>query len=128
MPVVSMSIRALIGIVQAFDTPGSLRASSSWLTSSSSEMRSDVNGRNAGFSHSGAHPEYQVSTRRHSDFGFSVMTVSSMESGAGSVLVSARPALPSTRSTSGNCFITRSVTCSSFCASEIEIPGIVVGM
>ena len=32
-----------------------------------------------------------------------MITVSSMESGAGSVLVSARPALPRTRSTSGNC-------------------------
>ena len=32
-----------------------------------------------------------------------MITVSSIESGAGSVRVSARPALPSTRSTSGNC-------------------------
>ena len=50
--------------------------------------------RNAGFSHSGAQPEYHVSTRRHSDFGLSVTTVSSIESGAGSVEVPARPALP----------------------------------
>jgi hypothetical protein len=56
------------------------------------------------------------------------MTVSSIESGAGSVAVSARPALPSTRSTSGNCLIPRSVACSNRCASPIEIPGIVVGM
>ncbi len=91
-------------------------------------MRSGVKGRKTGFSHSGAHPEYHVSTRRHSDFGLRVITVSSIESGAGSVVVSARPALPSTRSTSGNCLITRSVTCSSLCASVIEIPGIVVGM
>ena len=76
----------------------------------------------------GAHPEYHVSTRRHSDVGLSVITVSSIESGAGSVLVSARPALPSTRSTSGNCLMARSLTCSSFCASPIEMPGIVVGM
>ena len=67
MPVLSMSMRALIGIVQAFDTPGSFSASFSWLTSSSGEMRSGVNGRNTGFSHSGAHEEYQVGTRRHSD-------------------------------------------------------------
>ena len=44
----------------------------------------------------GAHPEYHVWTRRHSEAGLSVITVSSIESGAGSVLVSARPALPST--------------------------------
>ncbi len=128
MPVVSMSIRALIGIVHAFDTPGSLSASLSWLTSSSVEMRSDENGRNTGFIHSGAHPEYHVGTRRHSEWGLSVMTVSSIDSGAGSVLVSARPALPSTRSTSGNCLMMRSLTCSSVCASVIEMPGIVVGM
>ena len=84
--------------------------------------------RSTRFIHSGAHPEYHVSTRRHSDVGLSVITVSSIESGAGSVLVSARPALPSTRSTSGNCLIARSLTCTSFCASPIEMPGIVVGM
>ena len=85
-------------------------------------------GRNTGFSHPGAHPEYQVGTRRHSECGLSVMTVSSIDSGAGSVLVSARPALPSTRSTSGNCRMIRSLTCSSRCASAIEMPGMVVGM
>ena len=56
------------------------------------------------------------------------MTVSSMESGAGSVEVSARPALPSTRSTSGKRRMIRSVTWSSFWASVMEIPGMVVGM
>ena len=84
--------------------------------------------RSTRFIHSGAQPEYHVSIRRHSDVGLSVITVSSIESGAGSVLVSARPALPSTRSTSGNCLIVRSLTCTSFCASLIEMPGIVVGM
>ena len=69
-----------------------------------------------------------MSTLRHSDSGFRVMTVSSMESGAGSVRVSARPALPRTRSTSGNCRMIRSLTWSSFWASLIEIPGIVDGM
>ena len=34
----------------------------------------------------------------------------------------------STRSTSGNCLIARSLTCTSFCASPIAMPGIVVGM
>ncbi len=47
---------------------------------------------------------------RHSDLGLRMTTVSSMESGAGSVEVSARPALPSTCSTSGNCLMIRSVT------------------
>ncbi len=69
-----------------------------------------------------------MSALRHWSVGLSVMIVSSIESGAGSVLVSARPALPSTRSTSGNCLMIRLLTCSSFCASVIEIPGIVVGM
>ena len=39
--------------------------------------------------------------------------VSSIDSGAGSVGVSARPALPRTRSTSGNRLMIRSVACSS---------------
>jgi hypothetical protein len=69
-----------------------------------------------------------VSTRRHSDVGLRVITVSSIDSGAGSVLVSARPALPSTRSTSGNCLIARSLACRSVPAALIEMPGIVVGM
>jgi hypothetical protein len=91
-------------------------------------MRSEVMGRSSPLSHSGAHPEYQVSTRRHWDCGFNMITVSSMDSGAGSVEVSARPALPSTRSTSGNCLMIRSVTWTSRCASVMDIPGIVVGM
>ena len=61
MPVVSMSMRALIGIVQALETPGSFSASFSWSTSSSGEMWSGVTCRKTGFSHSGAQEEYQVS-------------------------------------------------------------------
>ena len=38
-----------------------------------------------------------MSTCRHWSCGFSTMTVSIIENGAGSVDVSARPALPSTR-------------------------------
>jgi hypothetical protein len=38
MPVVSMSIRPLIGIVQAFETPGYVRAAFISATSCSSEM------------------------------------------------------------------------------------------
>ena len=60
--------------------------------------------------------------------GFSVITVSSIESGAGSVGVPARPALPSTRTTSRNCAMIRSVVRSSRCALSIEMPGIVNGM
>ena len=45
-----------------------------------------------------------------------VMMVSTIESGAGSVDVSARPAFPSTVSTSGNRRIMRSSTCMSCCA------------
>ena len=123
-----MSIRPLIGMVQAFERPGSRRASFICSTSWSWETWSGVSQRKAGFSHSGAQPEYHVSTRRHSDFGLRVTTVSSIESGAGSVEVPARPALPRTRSTSGNDLMIRSVTWRSFVASVIEMPGIVVGM
>ena len=128
MPVLSMSMRALIGMVQALDTPGSLSASFICETSSSCEMWSGVKCRKTALAHSGAQEEYQVSRLRHSECGLSVITVSNMDSGAGSVAVSARPALPSTRSTSGNCLMRRSVTWSSRCASAMEIPGMVEGM
>ena len=127
-PVLSMSIRPLIGMVQALESPG--RRSASFISPISCcwGMWSGVMRRRTPFSHSGAQPEYQVSTLRHSLLGLRVTTVSIIESGAGSVEVSARPALPSTRSTSGKPRMTRSVTCSSFCASVMEIPGMVVGM
>ena len=54
--------------------------------------------------------------------------VSIMEKGAGSVEVSARPALPNTRSTSGKDFRIRSCICRSRLASVTEMPGSVVGM
>src|SRR5271165_5137188 len=95
MPVVSMSTRALIGMVQAFDVPGILSA---WFISSTSwsvEMWSGVNLRKMPFAHPGAQDEYHVSTFRHSVSGLRTMTVSIMENGAGSVDDSARPALPS---------------------------------
>jgi hypothetical protein len=97
MPVVSMSIRALMGMVQAFETPGIWRRAFNSLTSSSCEMRSGVMRRSTGFSHAGAQSEYHVSLARHSLSGLSRMTVSNIDSGAGSVEVSARPALPKTR-------------------------------
>ena len=57
-----------------------------------------------------------------------MMTVSIIESGAGSVEVSARPALPNTWSTSGNCLMILSVTWSVFCAWLMEMPGMVEGI
>jgi hypothetical protein len=105
-PVVSMSMRFLIGMVQALDTPGMRNASFIW------ETRSSV----------------EATVLRHWDFGFSRMIVSIMENGAGSVDVSARPALPSTRSTSGKRIRMRSCTWSRRSASVTEMPGSVVGM
>ena len=56
------------------------------------------------------------------------MVVSNMESGAGSVAVSARPALPKTYSTSGKVRMMRSVCWRIFFASVMETPGMVVGI
>src|ERR1039458_7304444 len=80
------------------------------------------------FAHWGAQEEYQVSTLRHSVSGLRTMTVSIIENGAGSVDVSARPALPSTVDTSGNCLMMRSCTCINCCACVTEIPGSVVAL
>ncbi len=128
MPVESMSIRALIGIVHAFVVPGIFSARSISSTSSSCEMWSRHTWRRTPASHPGAQDEYQRSFFRHSDSGFRRTVVSIIENGAGSVEVSARPALPNTRSTSGKDFRTRSCTCSSRSASVTEMPGSVVGM
>jgi hypothetical protein len=96
MPVLNISMRALIGMVHAFDMPGTRSAAFIWSTSCSGEIVSGVKCRNRGFTNSGAQEEYQVGTWRHCERGLSVITVSSIESGAGSVEVSARPTLPST--------------------------------
>ena len=127
-PVESMSMRALMGIVHAFVVPGIFSAWSISSTSSSWEMRSPHTWRKAPASHSGAHEEYQRSFFRHSNSGLRMTVVSIIENGAGSVDVSARPALPKTRSTSGNDFRMRSCTCRRRSASVTEIPGSVVGM
>ena len=71
MPVESMSMRALIGIVQALDTPGNCSALSI----------SEIN-------------ESTVTPARHSALGLRLITVSYISVGAGSVAVEARPALP----------------------------------
>ena len=128
-PVVSMSMRALMGMVQAFVWPGMRSAWSISATSSSQVIRSrQTRRRTASFSHSGAQPEYQRSFGRHSESGFSWTTVSIIEKGAGSVEVSARPALPWTLTTSGNAFRIRSWTWSRREASVTLMPGSVVGM
>ena len=105
MPVDSMSMRVLMGMVQALVTPGNRMA----------RFISSV-------SRSGVMPGRQASS------GLSWMVVSSMLSGAGSVAVSARPALPNTRSTSGKVRRMRSVCCRISRALVIDTPGRVVGM
>ncbi len=80
-----MSMRPLIGIVHALVTPGSATAASISAISRS-----------------------QVMPGRHSSTGLRVMVVSNMSRGAGSVAVSALPALPSTISTSGKAISTLS--------------------
>ena len=86
MPVASMSSLFLIGMIQTLVRLGT----------STREF-------NSAFSDS------MVTPRRHSDRGFNWMVVSTMGSGAGSVAVSARPALAYTVSTSGIVLISLSV-------------------
>src|SRR4051794_8812395 len=69
MPVDSMSMRALIGIVQALLTPGIRNARSISAISPST-----------------------LTPLRHSPSGFRLITVSTISVGAGSVAVAARPA------------------------------------
>ena len=78
MPVVSMSIRLMIGIVQIVDTPGNCAA---LLISERSRP--------------------SVMPGRHASRGLRCTIVSVMLSGAGSVEVSARATLATTYSTSG---------------------------
>ncbi len=87
-PVVSISMRPLMGMVQPLARPGICSAAFIWLMSCSCEMRSGVMWRSTAASQPGAQPEYHVSTCRHCDLGLRVITVSSIESGAGSVAVS----------------------------------------
>ena len=63
MPVVSMSMRPLIGWVQALDSPGICRASFISVTRSSLEMRSGVICRKTERRNPGAQEEYQVLLR-----------------------------------------------------------------
>jgi hypothetical protein len=65
---------------------------------------------------------------RHCSRGFSRTTVSTIESGAGSVGVSARPTLPSTALDLGEAPQDRVLALELARASSIEMPGRVVGM
>src|SRR6266581_6768706 len=98
-------MRALIGIVQAFETPGNC----SDLSISATRLSTVMPG-------------------RHSLAGFRLITVSNISVGAGSVAVDARPALPQTDATSGNDLMILFWVCSSSAALVIESPGRVVGM
>ena len=105
MPVLSMSMRLRMGMVQELEMPGIFRAASISLMSFSG-----------------------VIPGRHSLSGLSTMVFSIMVSGAGSVGVRARPALPKTDSTSGNCMTILSWSWSTRPASAIDMPGKPVGM
>src|SRR5712691_4198013 len=105
MPVESISMRALIGIVQALETPGNWRDLSISAISLSTVMPG-----------------------RHSLSGFRLITVSNISVGAGSFAVDARPALPKTDSISGNDFMILFWVWRSSAAFVIESPGSVVGM
>ena len=105
MPVESMSTRALIGIVQAFATPGRRTSRSS----SASSFAGVIPG-------------------RHSFSGFRLMTVSIISSGAGSVAERARPAFPKTDSTSGTCLMILSCAARICWAVCTDAPGSVIGM
>ena len=78
MPVVSMSVRFLIGMVQLLTAP----VMRSWRSISAMSRSCVMPG-------------------RHSDSGLRFTVVSIMEMGAQSVAVLARPALPQTDATSG---------------------------
>src|SRR3954453_7281609 len=105
MPVDSMSIRALIGMVQALDTPGNCNDRSISAMSLST-----------------------VIPGRHSFSAFRLITVSNISVGAGSVAVDARPALPHTDSTSGKDLMILFWVCTSSAALVTDKPGKVVGM
>src|SRR5882762_4552600 len=105
IPVESMSMRALIGIVQALLTPGNCNALSNSAVSLS-----------------------RVMPGRHSLSGLRLITVSNISVGAGSVAVAARPALPHTDATSGHDLMILSCVCTNSAALVTESPGNVVGM
>ncbi|MOA11147.1 hypothetical protein D3C78_1310750 [compost metagenome] len=105
IPVASMSMRLRIGGIQMLVRPGICTTRSSTSTSFSGVMPG-----------------------RHCSRGLNWMVVSNISRGAGSVAVSARPALPKTCSTSGTVLIRRSVCCNSCEAFCAESPGSAEGM
>ena len=105
MPVASMSMRLRMGGTHTLVRPGTWTARSSASTNFSAVM-----------------------PVRHCVFGLNWIVVSNISSGAGSVAVSARPALPNTRATSGTVLIRRSVCCSSSEAFDADRPGSADGM
>jgi len=56
------------------------------------------------------------------------MMVSNISTGAGSVAVAARPALPKTEATSGKLLMMRSEVCSSSAALVTDMPGTLTGI
>jgi len=105
IPVDSMSVRALIGIVHAPLTPGI----------STALPKSAIS-------------ESMVTPGGHSASGFRLTMVSDISMGAGSVAVAARPAFPNTLATSGNPLMIRSWVWSSSAALVTDSPGWLTGM
>src|SRR5207244_215366 len=72
--------------------------------------------------------ESTVTPGRHWSSGFRLMMVSNISTGAGSVAVAARPALPNTLATSGKPLMMRSEVCSSSAALVTDMPGTLTGI
>ena len=105
MPVDSMSVRFLMGMVQLFTIPVNRSSRSILAISSSWDRRSG-----------------------HSDGSLRLTMVSTIDMGAGSVALRARPALPHTDSTSGKVMRMLSCFCRRRRCSAIAIPGMEFGM
>ena len=106
MPVASMSMRVLMGMVQALFSPGN------WIAAFIASVSSSGVRRRWAMTLPSAS---LMSTAGHSSSGLSMMVVSIMSMGAGSVAVSARPILPKTWCTSGKVWMILSV-CWRICA------------
>ena len=127
-----MSMRARIGAVQPPLQPGS-RAARSRLSTSSARVGGVSSGQirpSARRSGRGAQPLYQRvrASFGHCDRGSSRTVVSAIDSGAGSVAVSARPTLPNTVATAPKALMAWSCRRSSSSACSALTPAIVVGM
>lgn len=131
IPVASMSIRVFIGIVHAPVNPGILRDFSINSESSLGVICLSVgNIFESGIFIILGHLEKNLSieTLRHCSTGFNIIIVSIMDNGAGSVAVSALPALPNTLLTSGKLLMILSVCSNISCTLAIDIPGRVEGI